>query len=68
MIGQPNKDFCHDYGVTEHLTFNGVISQVGKNTLLMKTINKYGTIYHVSSPIRPTEDSTKGAIREIKNR
>ena len=52
-IGQSYKYFCCDYGIPEHLTFYGVIAKVGKNTLYMKTINKYGTRYHVSSPIIP---------------
>ena len=34
----------------------------------MKTINKYGTKYNVSSPRRPNENPTEGAIREINNR
>ena len=67
-IGQSYKDFYHDYGVPEHLTFDVVISQIVKNTLLMKTINKYGTRYHVSSPIIPNENPTEGAISEIKKR
>ena len=49
-IGKSYKYFCHDYGVTEQLTFNGETVQIGKNTLFMKTINKYGTRHHVSSP------------------
>ena len=67
-IGQSYKYFCHDYGVLEHLTFNGAIAKISNNTLFMKTINKYGTRYHVSSPRRPNENPTEGAIREIKNR
>ena len=51
--GQSYKYFCHDYDVSEHLNFDGTIAQVGKNALSMKTINKYGTRYHVSSPRRP---------------
>ena len=62
------KYLCHDYGVPEHLTFDEAISLIGKNTLFMKTINKYGTRYHVSSPRRPNENPTENAIREIKKR
>ena len=67
-IGQSYKDLCHDYGVPGHLTFDGPIAQVGKNTLFMKTINKYGTRYNVSIPRRPNENPTEGAICKIKNR
>ena len=34
----------------------------------MKTINKYFTRYHVSSPIIPNENPVEGAICEIKKK
>ena len=67
-IGQSYKYFCHDYGVPEHQTFDEAISQVGKNTSLLKTISKYGTRYHVSSPRRPNDNPTESAICEIKKK
>ena len=65
-IGKSYKYFCHDYGVPKHLNFDGSIAQVGKNTLFIKTINNYGTRYHVSSTRRPNKNPTEGEIREIK--
>ena len=41
-IGQSDRYFCHDYSVTEHLTFNVAIVKIGKNTPFMKTMKKYG--------------------------
>ena len=35
-IGQSLIDFSHDFGVPEHLTFDGAMAQVGKGTLFMK--------------------------------
>ena len=67
-IGQSYKDFSHDFGIPDHLTFDGYSSQVGRNTLFMKTIRKYGSQYHISSPRRPNENPAEGAIREIKKR
>ena len=67
-IGQSCKYFCHDYGVPDHLNFDGAIAQVGKNTLFMKTIKWYSTRYHVSSPRRPDKNPTEGTICEIKKR
>ena len=61
-IGQSYKYFCHDYCIPEYLNFYGDIAQVGKNTLFMKTINKYGTVYHVSSPIISKKNPMEGAI------
>ena len=45
---QPYKDFCHNSNILEYLTWYVAIEQVGKNTLFMKIINKYGTRYHIS--------------------
>ena len=67
-IGQALKDFSHDYGVPEHLTFDGASAQVGKDTLFMKTIRKYDIRYHVSGPRRPNENPAESTIREIKKR
>ena len=67
-IGQSYKDLCHDYVVPEHLNFDVAIAQVDKNTLFMKTINKYDMRYHISIPIIPNDKPTEGAIREIKKK
>ena len=67
-IGKSYKCFCHDYSVPENLTFYVSTAQIGKSTLFMKTINKYGTRYHVSIKIRPNDNPTEGAIHEIKKR
>ena len=60
--------FFHDYGVPKQLAFDGTIAQIGNNELFMKSINKYGTKYCVSSPRRPNENPTEGSIRAIKKR
>ena len=65
-IGQSYKYLFHHYGVPEHLTFDGAISQLGNNTLFMKTINKFGTRYHDSSPSLPNYNPTEGEIHDIK--
>ena len=67
-VGKSYKFLCHNYGVPEHLTFDVAISQVGKNTLFLKIINKYRTRYHFSIPRRPNQNPKEGAIREIKKR
>ena len=37
------RNFSHDFGIPEHLTFDGYSAQVGRNTLFMKTVRKYDT-------------------------
>ena len=51
-----------------HLTFDGAMAQVGKNTKFMKTIKEYEIDYHVSAPRQPNENPSEGQIRELKRR
>ena len=67
-LGQAYLDFCHDFGVPEHLTFDGATAQVGKKTLFMRSLRKNRSDFHVSSPRRPNENPAEGAIRELKKR
>ncbi len=67
-IGHTLQDFIHDYGIPSHLTFDGYQSQLGKGSLFMKTIRKYGIKFHVSSPRRPEQNPAEGGIRELKRR
>ena len=67
-IGQSLIDFSHDFGVTEHLTFDGAMAQVGKGTLFMKSIKRFDIAHHVSSPRRPNENPAESTIRDIKKK
>ena len=67
-IGYTLRDFCHDFGKPEHLTFDGHMAQKGSNTFFMKTIKKYHIDYHLSSPRRPNEQPAEGCIRVVKTR
>ena len=58
--------FSNNFGIPEHLTFDGYSVQVGRNTLFMKTFRKYDTRYHKSSPHRPNENPAEGSISSIK--
>ena len=49
QIGSAMQDFIHDLSVPESLTFDGHMSQVGKNSLFMKTLRKYHVKYHISA-------------------
>ena len=65
-MGYLYVDFIHDFGIPEHLTFDGYSAQVGRNTLFMKTVRNYDTQYHISSTRIPNEKNAEGAIRELK--
>ena len=55
-LGYLYRDFSHDFGIPEHLTFDGYSAQVSWNTLFMKTVRKYDTQYHILSPCIPNEN------------
>jgi hypothetical protein len=60
-IGQSLATFSNDFGVPEHLTFDGATTQVGKNTLFMKTSENTNasTTYH------PQEGPMKTLQRQV---
>lgn len=67
-IGYSLRDFCHDFGIPEHLTFDGAQSQVGKKTLFMETIRINQIDHHISEPYNPNNNPVEGSIRELKKR
>ena len=67
-IGDSLQDFIHDFGVPEHLTFDGARAQEGKNTKFMQSIRKHQIRNKLSAPRRPNENPSESAIREIKRR
>jgi hypothetical protein len=56
-VGDTLTQFISDYGVPEHLTFDGASVQTGPKTRFMDAIRKYEIKYHVSGPRRPNEES-----------
>ena len=52
-ICQTYIEYPHDFGVPEHLTFDGATVRVGKNTLFVHNINMYDSKYHASSQSIP---------------
>ena len=65
-LGYLYRDFSHDFGIPEHLLFDGYSAQVRRNTLFIKTVKKYYSQYHTSIPSRPSENPSEGSIRELK--
>lgn len=68
IIGDSLQDFIHDYGVPEHLTFDGARAQEGKNTKFMQSIRYHRIKHKLSGARRPNENPAESAIREIKRR
>ena len=67
-IGYTLHDFSHDFGVPGKLKLDGFSSQIGKNTIMMKTIRENRIDYHVSEPYRPNQTPAERSIRETKKR
>ena len=67
-IGYSLSDFCNDFGIPSHLTFDGAMNQRGRSTLFMKNIRTYNIEYHISAPRRPNENPAEGSIQLLKRR
>ena len=61
-LGYSLSSFIHDYGKPSHLTFDGIPTQTGHNTLFMQTIRRAQIPYHISAPYRPDENPAEGCI------
>lgn len=55
-VGNALTQFISDFGVLEHLTFDGASVQTGVRTRFMDAIRKYEVKYHVSGPRQPNEN------------
>ena len=67
-VGDTLTQFISDYGVPEHLTFDGASVQTGPKTRFMDAIRRYEIKYHVSGPRRPNENPAEQSIHEVKKR
>ena len=67
-VGDTLTQFISDFGVPEHLTFDGASVQTGPRTRFMDAIRKYEIKYHVSGPRRPNENPAEQGIHEVKKR
>ena len=68
MAGEGLRQFIHEYGRPEHLTFDGSKEQNGKKTEFMKNIRKYSINHKVSEPERPNHNFAEGVIREVRKK
>ena len=62
------NNFINDYGIPDHLTYDGAAVQVGSKTKFQETIHRSRINTHVSAPRRPNEIPVEGSIREVKKR
>ena len=60
--------FIHEFGVPDHLIYDGTAVQVGSKTEFQEKIRSSNIKSHVSALRRPNENPAEGSIREIKKR
>lgn len=66
--GDGLRQFIHDFGRPERLTFDGSQEQCGRKTEFMKNIRQYSVDYHVTEPERPNHNFAESVIREIRKK
>ena len=64
----PLTQFIGDFGVPQHLTFDGASVQTGPKTRFMDANRRYEIKYHVSGPRKPNENPAEQSMHEIKKR
>ena len=67
-IGHSLSTFISEFGVPEHLTFDGAAVQVGNKTILHNHVRKHEIKNQSSAPRRPNKNPYEGSIREVKRK
>ncbi len=66
--GDSLRQFIHEYGRPEKLTFDGSLEQNGSKTEFMANIKKYAISHHTTEPYRPNHNFAEGVIREVRRK
>ena len=66
--GDALKIFCREFGVPDHLTFDGSGEQNGKNTTFMQQIKKHNITHHTTEPNLHQQNPAEGVIREVRRK
>ena len=67
-VGNSLASFISQYGIPEHLTFDGAMVQRGRSTRFMSIIRINEIKFHISGPYWPDQNPAEGLIRETKKR
>ena len=66
--GDTLRLFCQEFGVPEHLTFDGSKEQYGKGTQFMKQVRSHNINYHISEADLHNQNPVEGTIRELRRK
>ena len=67
-LEMPLKIFCKEFGVPEHLTFDGSKEQCMPGTQFMKQIRTHSISYHISEADLHNQNPAEGVIGEIRRK
>ena len=67
-IGQSLGAFISEFGVPEHLTFDGAVVEVGSKTIFRNHVRNNEIQTQRSSPRIPNKNLDEGSIREVKRK
>ena len=67
-VGYSLSSFLHDNREPSHLTFDGIPTQTGHNTLSMQNIRRTQISFHISALYSPNENPEECCICKIKRR
>ena len=68
QAGEALKSFCREYGVPEHLTFDGSKEQNGRNTESMRQIRQNDIDHQRIEPEFHNQNPCEGVIRELRKK
>ena len=68
QAGQALREFCQEFGIPEHLTFDGSKEQTMKGTEFMKQIRTHGISYQIAEPDLHNQNPVEGSIRELRRK
>jgi hypothetical protein len=66
--GESLRQFIHDFGRPEKLTYDGSLEQNGPKTEFMSNVKKYAINHHTTEPYRPNHNFAEGVIREVRRK
>ena len=67
-IGHSLGAFISEFGLLEHMTFDGAAVQVGIKTIFQDHIRNHDIQTQRSPPRRPNENPYEGSIQEVKRK
>ena len=66
--GDSLRQFIHEFGRPEKLTYDGSLEQNGPKAEFMSNVRKYAIDHHTTEPYRPNHNFAEGVIREVRRK